>query len=300
MNRLWPCGLAIHPMRTLRLLSFAFLIVAILGGCSLLRTGYEQADHLSLWWIDRQLNLNSAQSHWLKSELKALHDWHRETQLPGYAVLLETFSRRSLGDVSVGQVCTDIDSTIEKLDALLIQTVPLWAQLARQLSTSQLAYLRQRFDAEDRRWREEWLDISTDKLLSKRQKEWAERAETFYGRLSDLQKTFIRDAVRRSSWDPQLSWERRLLRQQQALAVLEKIIREKPAQATAEDEIRKLIVRSLRPEDARMAEMQRKLIDEACANLSSLHQLTSPEQRLRARDKLASYERDFRLLAERR
>ena len=110
----------------------------------------------------------------------------------------------------------------------------------------------------------------------------------------------MRDAVRRSSWDPQLSWERRLLRQQQTLSVLEKILRERLAQSAAEDEIRLLVVRSLRPEDARMAEMQRRLMDEACTNLSGLHQLASPEQRSRARDKLAAYEQDFRLLAERR
>ena len=104
-------------MRTLRLLSFAFLIVAILGACSLLRTGYDQADHLSLWWIDRKLNLNSTQSRWLKPELKALHDWHRQTQLPGYAALLDAISRRSLGDESSAEVCADIDNATGKLDS---------------------------------------------------------------------------------------------------------------------------------------------------------------------------------------
>lgn len=287
-------------MRTLSLLSFACLIVAILGACSLLRTGYDQADHLSFWWIDRHLNLNAAQSRWLKPELKALHDWHRQTQLPAYASLLESISRSSLGDMPAVEVCAEIDSAASKLDILLTHTVPLWAQLARQLSTNQLAHLHQHFDAEDRRWREEWLDINRDKLVSKREKEWTERAESFYGRLNDTQKTFLRDAVRRSAWNPQLSWERLLLRQQQILAVLDKIRRERMTQAAAEDEISHLIARSLRPEDVRMTEMQRELMDEACTNLSGLHQLASPEQRLRARDKLASYERDFRLLAERR
>jgi hypothetical protein len=49
-----------------------------------------------------------------------------------------------------------------------------------------------------------------------------------------------------------------------------------------------------------MAAMQRALQQEACANLAALHQLSSAEQRLRARDRLVSYERDFRQLAAKR
>jgi len=49
-----------------------------------------------------------------------------------------------------------------------------------------------------------------------------------------------------------------------------------------------------------MVAMQRTLQQEACANIAGLHQMTSAEQRTRARDKLLSYERDFRQLAARR
>lgn len=84
------------------------------------------------------------------------------------------------------------------------------------------------------------------------------------------------------------------------LATLEKIIRQRPNQLQAEVEIQGLIERSLRPDDTRMAAMQRALQQEACANLAGLHQLSSAEQRLRARDKLVSYERDFRQLAAKR
>ena len=49
-----------------------------------------------------------------------------------------------------------------------------------------------------------------------------------------------------------------------------------------------------------MAAMQRTLLQEACANLSGLHQLSSDTQRLRARDKLLSHEQDLRQLAAKR
>ena len=123
------------------------------------------------------------------------------------------------------QVCENIDSSLARLDSLLRQAVPLFAGLARQLEPSQLQHLRRRFAEEDRAWREKWLDVPAEKRTRQRLDEWSERAESYYGRLHQGQREFIRQAVQRSSWDPQLAWERRQTRQQLILATLEHIIR---------------------------------------------------------------------------
>ena len=287
--------------RAYRCLIVATLAASVLlGGCSAVRLGYDQAEPLLRWWLDRRLDLNASQTRWLKDELRDFHRWHRQTQLPDYADIAATLARQSVGDISPAQVCESIDSATVHLDLLLRQAVPLLAGLARQLEPSQLQQLRHRFEEEDRDWRDKWLDVSRDKRTRQRVDEWVERAESYYGRLRQEQREFILQAVLRSSWDPQLSWERRQIRQQQIVAALEKIIRQKTSQSEAEDEIRGLMERSLRPEDPRLATMQRVLQQEACANLAALHRLTSAEQRLRARDKLLAYERDFRQLAAKR
>ena len=275
-------------------------VLALLGGCSAVRLGYDQAEPLLRWWADRYLDLDASQARWLKDELRQLHLWHRQTQLPDYADLAAVMSRQSVDDISPEKVCENIDIAVVQLDLLLRQSVPLLAGLARQLEPRQLQHLRRRFADEDRAWRDKWLDTSRDQRTRQRVEDWTERAESYYGRLKQEQREFLRQAVLRSSWDPQLSWERRQSRQQQIMAALEKIIRQKAAQSEAEDEIRGLIERSLRPDDARLATMQRVLQQEACANLAGLHQLTSAEQRMRARDKLVAYERDFRQLAAKR
>ena len=269
----------------------------LLGGCSAVRLGYDQAEPLPRWWLDRHLDLTTSQTRWLKDELREFHRWHRQVQLPDYADLAATLARQSVEELSPTQVCEDIDSATVQLDLLLRHAVPLLAGLARQLEPSQLQQLRQRLAEEDRDWRGKWLDVSRDKRTRQRVEEWTERAESYYGRLRQEQREFILQAVLHSSWDPQLSWERRQIRQQQIVAALEKIIRQKLSQPEAEGEIRGLIERSLRPEDPRLTTMQRVLQQEACANLAGLHRLTSAEQRLRARDKLLAYERDFRQLA---
>ncbi len=274
--------------------------LALVGGCSAVRLGYDQAEPVLRWWADRHLDLNAGQSRWLKDELRAFHTWHRRTQLPAYADLAATLARQSAGDVSAAQVCENLDSATAHIDFLLRQAAPLLAGLSRQLDVTQLQHLKRHFAEEDREWRDKWLDVSPERRTQLRMEDWTERAQSYYGRLTREQREFILRAVQRSSWDPQLSWERRQLRQQHILFVLDKVIRQRLSQTAAEEEILVLIERSLRPEDVRIAGMQRMLLQEACNNLSGLHQLSTEAQRLRARDKLLSYEQDFRQLAAKR
>lgn len=273
------------------------LIVSILCGCSALQFGYDQAEPAVRWWLDRQLDLNATQSGWLKEELRPFHAWHRQTQLPAYADLAARLARQSIEEVSPAQACENIDSAAAHLTVLLRQAAPLLAGLARQLDPAQVQHLKRRFGDADREWHEKWIETTPERRLRQRQEDWVERAESYYGRLSREQRDFIRQALLRSSWDPQLSWERRQQRQQQILAILEKILRERLSQPAAEAEITALTERLLLPEDPRLAAMQHQLRQEACANLSALHQLAGASQRSRAREKLTRYEKDFRQLA---
>ena len=272
----------------------------LLGGCSMVKLGYDQADLVARWWFDRQLDLDSSQSRWLKQELQGFHAWHRQTQLPAYAELVDVVARQSTGDVTPDQACENIDLAAEHLDTLLKQAVPLFAGLARQLQPAQLQHLKRRFAEEDREWREKWLDGSNEQRIRRRVDDWEERAETYYGRLSREQRDFIVRAVQNSSWQPQLSWERRLNRQQQILLALEKIQSQKLSQSAAEAEILALIERTMHPSDVRFSTMQQRLQTEACTNLATLHQLTTAEQRSRAQKKLMGYERDFKQLLVKR
>jgi hypothetical protein len=272
----------------------------LLGGCSMVKLGYDQADLVARWWFDRQLDLDSSQSRWLKQELQGFHAWHRQTQLPAYAELVDVVARQSIGDVTPDQACENIDLAAEHLDTLLKQAVPLFAGLARQLQPAQLQHLKRRFAEEDREWREKWLDGSNEQRLRRRVDDWEERAETYYGRLSREQRDFIVRAVQNSSWQPQLSWERRQNRQQQILLTLEKIQAQKLSQSAAEAEILALIERTMHPSDVRFTTMQQRLQTEACTNLATLHQLTTAEQRSRAQKKLMGYERDFKQLLVKR
>ncbi len=277
------------------------IVIAVLfTGCSAVRLGYDQADHLGYWWADHYLDLSSDKSRQFKADLKALHAWHRQMQLPEYVRLASAISARMGGEPSSAEVCEDIQVFREKFDVLLRQSVPVWARLAQQVGPEEIRHLRKKFAQEDKDWKAKWLDADLEKIHDHRFEEWLRRAESFYGRLNQNQKKFIQQAIVHSSWDPRISWERRQFRQQKIIETFEKIRQQRLSQADAEAELTQLIEQLLNPEDPKQAAMQRKVLDEACINLAGLHQRTTPSQRLNAREKIGDYADDFRYLTQSR
>ena len=77
------------------------------------------------------------------------------------------------------------------------------------------------FEAENQRWREEWLDGTPEELLQRRLKRTLERYEDFYGRLDPAQRSLLRARLASSGFDPRLAWAERQRRQQDILRVLQ-------------------------------------------------------------------------------
>jgi len=63
------------------------LFIVCLQGCSS-KFAYNNADWLSNWYIDDYLDLNTDQNRILKKELSSVLEWHRDTQLSEYKILL--------------------------------------------------------------------------------------------------------------------------------------------------------------------------------------------------------------------
>ena len=270
-----------------------------LSSCGLVRTGYDNLDTIAYWKMDRYLDFNESQKPEVKAELKALHAWHRSTQLPAYADFLAELQQMAKSDVSPPAACDAIAKARDHFETLVLQTAPQAAALALSLELANLKRLRKKFAEEDKKWREKWLDVSAKELAEDRLDEWSDRSEFFYGRLSAAQKQTIREAIARSALDPKISWMLRQRRQEDILATLEKIRKTRPSPTLAEAEMRALMERALHPDDAVGAEMRRNLIDEACANSAAIHKLATSTQRKRAEEKLAALEQDFRKLAAR-
>lgn len=284
--------------RAARLLS-ALLLASLLASCSAVRTGYEQLPTLSYWWLDSYFDFTGEQAAQIRRDLREIQQWHRATQLPAYADLLASVGDRTLADGDAAGTCEDMRKGLAQIDVLGEHLTPYLARWARQLKPAQLARLRRELAEKNAEWREEWLDIPAADLAQKRYENWLERADRFYDDISDEQKRFMQQAVARSAFDPNLSWQQRLARQQDMLDALTRIIDARVDEDGARSEIAALIDKTLHPPERDYRAMLDTLVSETCANLAGLHQLASLRQRQHARDKLAGYERDLRILSRR-
>lgn len=285
-------------MTTLPRIILAPLLVLLflLGGCSALQTGYNNAPSLLYWWLDGYVDFNSTQADPVRDSLQALQAWHRREELPAYAALLQRLQQDGMQDLTPAQACISLGQARRHLQRLGAQAAVTLAPLAPSLQPEQLRHLARQLEKHDRKWREEWLDGSPEELLQRRLKRTVSRYEDFYGRLSEAQRALLRQRLLESGFDARLAWAERLRRQRDLLRVLQEH-RHSDRPAHVEAELLAWVQRSFEPPDPAARTYQGQFLEQACQTLAALHNSTSPEQRRRAVDKLQGYEADLRALA---
>jgi hypothetical protein len=294
-------SLSIRPLIHLLHIICASLLALLLSGCSALQIGYNSAPRLSYWWLDSYLDFTATQSPKIQSDLAALHDWHRQNELPTYALLLAKWQRLAPSAVSPEQVCGLWSEVRDSLQRLSEQAQPSAAAIAPTLKNEQLEHLAKKFEKRNKKWREEWIDGSLSERQARRLELSVERAEMLYGSLDEAQLAVIRRTIAASSFDPLLSYREFQRRQQDALLTLKALQTGSQSELQAKIEIQGLFDRLLNSPDAAY---QRYLVTQQaqnCKAISELHNSTSRAQRHKAMDKLKDYESlALKLAAERR
>ncbi|MCX7673569.1 MAG: DUF6279 family lipoprotein [Thiobacillaceae bacterium] len=274
------------------------LLAATLAGCSVVRIAYNQAPDLLYWWLDGYFDFGDAQSLRLRNSLSEIHDWHRKTQLPDYADLLREIQGGIAGDVTASQVCDVVARVRERATRISDRLEPTVIALAPTFSPAQLTHLEQQFDKRNREWRREWLEGSNDERLSRRFRTLSDRFEMIYGPLDAGQRDLLRSRLASSPFDARRSYEDRLRRQRDALAVLQNLSGRAPApESLVRTEMRALFDRSLVSPDPRFRTYLDALTRDGCETVAAVHNRMTATQRERARIRLRDYELDFRSLA---
>jgi hypothetical protein len=233
------------PARRLRLLARAAAAAALLlavAACSSLRLGYNNADTLALYALDRYFDLDDAQEQLARERVRALLAWHRRTQLAEYALFLDAARRRIDASSSAPLTAEDVlalqAQMTERLLAVGAQAAPDLALLARSLSDAQMAHFNGKLAAENAKLRKERSAAAqrrpaggADAIDAARLKRARERARDWLGPLTAEQEALLRATVAQRP-DGELRWlEERERRQRALLAVLERIRAEQLAPA---------------------------------------------------------------------
>jgi len=291
-------------IRLRRGLSFALAMgvcAVLLAGCSRARMGYDWIPALTVWQLERYLALDREQAQETRRDLGAVLDWHRRAELPGYAAYLEQTARRLEGVPTVdAAVFQDWRERVHGAWlALVPQLGPPLAGLALSLRESQIDRLERRLAERTEELHAEYLPPDSKRQIEGRVERWLDRAEFFFGEVSDGQRQALQRLAGQMPAYERLWLQERELRVQTLLALLRRIAREQPSPAAASRWCEDYLAGLWQSADpARQAR-----IDEASRHADSISLVminqASHDQRARLLQKLRGYVSDFALLAAR-
>ncbi len=158
--------------RPLRAITFTLSLLALLAiaGCSTgLKLAYDNLERLALWEIDDYVDLDDPQKALFRKEFKALHIWHRQSQLPLYAADLRSLAAAIDTGAPLGSAAT---TTLSQADGhgerLWEQAKPGVERLLATLGDGQIAD----YDVKQRRKFAEEAAERADEALDDRRKRW--------------------------------------------------------------------------------------------------------------------------------
>jgi hypothetical protein len=280
-----------HACRLLALLS-----LTLLSGCSTIQIIYNQADEVLYWWLDGYVDLTDKQKPLAKEMLRNLHQWHRQTQLPEYVLLLQKIRTQISKDIQPEQACSVIAEVQESLIAVLQHIEPEAGQFITQLKPEQLQNIRKKQEKLNKEWREDYLDVGDEKRLRQRTKQSLSRLEDFYGKLDAPQREVLKQWLSKSSFVPATSYEERLRRQNDAVQTFSRISQGNLSSVAAQTQLRAWVERSFFPPDEAFQKYSQALKQENCEGFAKLHNSTTRAQRERLAENLRNYENIFQNL----
>jgi hypothetical protein len=272
-------------------------LATLLSGCTAVRFAYNQGPDLSYWWLDGYADFDDAQVPRVGKTLEEWFRWHRQTQLDDYAQHLVRLQGHAAGPVTPELVCRLYQESLSRVDPMLEKALPMAVETVRSLSLAQVQHIERKYAKVNREFRKDFLHADPQDRLDASLKRAVDRAETFYGTLDDAQVELLKQGIAASPFDPQLWLEERMLRQQEALAMLRRVVLERlpPEQTLAA--LRKVVSHVQRSPRPVYLEYQQKLLQFNCRLTAQLHNSASREQRAAAVKRFKGWEEDARSLA---
>jgi hypothetical protein len=293
-------GFASHRLAALGRHARAFVAASaafVLAACSSIQLGYNNADTLLLYALDGYFDLDEAQEALARARARALLDWHRATQLRGYAALIEGAQSKLAGPVSAADVLAFQNDLYARLAALGERAAPDLAALALTLAPAQLDRFAHKLAQDTSKTRRELVRFAGRESLDERLKRYTERAESWFGRLDGRQRELIRDALAAQPDQHRFWMDERERRQQDLLAVLARIQRERPDEAVAAQWLREFFARLAMPAERERVERVVAFRQANAELIARLVNSATDEQRATLIRKLRGYAQDFTVLA---
>lgn len=271
----------------------AVALTALVTACSTLRLTYGQAPTLGYWWLDGYADFSSQQSPRVKAALTQWFGWHRRSQLPDYAALLDRARHEVLSDTTPAQVCGWWAAVLQRRDAALAQLAPAIAEIGPQLTPEQLEHMQRKFTRNNEKWRDAHLQGDLRRRERAALERAIEQAERLYGGLSQEQIEYLASQVRATPGDPQQGLALRERQQQDILEMLRQLRQPGLGAAQAQAIVKAWLARLSDPPDPAARHYRESLRAHWCAASAALHNQTQAEQRAHAARALRGWKEDL-------
>ncbi len=287
-------------MTTLHRLARIIVLLALAAGlaaCSAVKLGYNTLDTVAYWWLDSYIDFTGEQTLRVREDLARLHLWHRSEELPRLAEMLHSMEQLAPGDISPAQARAFVTEFRQRLRLVADHAEPAVVTLATTLQPDQLRHLEHKYENNNAKYRDEWLQLTATEQREKRYRQFLDRAEMIYGPLEAPQREALRRDIEQSTFDPQRILADRQRRQRDALQTLRRLTRPQVDFDAARKLLRGYLDRFENSPDRTYRDYQEALIEEGCRSFAVLHNSTSLAQREVAVRRLRAYQRDLRELA---
>ena len=277
----------------------AWVVVAslwLLTGCSAFRVAYDTGPTLAWWWIDGYGDFTGGQTPRVKDGIRSWFDWHRTTQLEGYAAWLAG-PRSKIGEsVTPAQMCAWYGEARRLLDPAVDRGLLTAADWVPTLTEAQFRHLEQRYAKGNDEMRRDFLQPDPVKRHEAAMRRTLDRVEMLYGRVDKAQLQVIEDGIKASPFSPERWLAERQRRQRDTLQTLRLLVAERADRDRIVAALRALAERTERSPDAGYRTYQEQLRSYNCAFAARVHAAMTPAQRQAARDTLQGWEDDLRAL----
>jgi hypothetical protein len=286
--------------RLTRILLALVAVCLLVGACSSVRLGYGAMPLWLGWQIDRHLGLDAGQRELVSARLEALHRWHRQTQLPEYTAFLASVQLQLAGGaVDVDDIGRWRAQVLAAWTPIAERAAPDLAALALTLQPAQLDRLARRFERSNRELRDELLPEGVREREAARGARVLKRARFFFGDVPAREEQEIR-ALASELPASESDWlAEREARQQAVLAVLARIVRERPPPEVAERWCRDVLAGLWRTADPQRGAAIARSTAAGDALSAALLRRAAPAQQERLVERLRGFADDFSVLAAR-
>lgn len=283
-------------VRFARLIAIVALAI-FLASCAAIKLGYNNVDTLALIRLNSYVDLTPDQELTVKERVNSLLAWHRSTQLRDYVAFIDKTRAKLAGQVTASDVMAFNQQLSARMTTVADKAAPDIAHIALTLTPEQIDQAAKRIANDSTKARRELARFADKEAGAERVKKYSERAESWFGRLTDEQKEIIRKSM--ANRPNEATWwiDERERRQREFIALLRKIQAEHPTEQVAERWLRTYFAQlNVSPDAERRAraESYRRGSAELIAQLIN-H--ATPEQRATLDKKLSDYAQDFRALA---